>query len=535
MTSPDGAGIPAGATGSPVGAWGDDSSFGATTDALASAFPNFIGFFIALALKALGDLVGDIPFVGDGLEDILDGIADHLIGVRQAATTAQETAETANTTAGTALTDAAGALLKASDAKLMAVGTYNYVENYGFEDSALRTQFPAPNASWSYVNNGANAHSGSWYVQLAPPSTGYSPYDTFTLSEDIPTVPGDRFYVEWWQRRQSANFSASVLLIHFDAAYATLGNTWFAIPMPNAAAPNNAWTKYSFTTPVAAPAGTAYTQVVLSLPEDGSLTLSGSWWFDDIVVKKVDRGLEPRVTALEGGGTRTVYSATTVIANPGYGVYECAMIGGGYGGNRSNIQGLPALPGTHGGYIYRELNCADLAPQLAVVVGTGGAANGGAGTRTALWSWTGSALGVKYAESFEGNVGSILTRQGALASTSTPGAGGYGGAGGAAGQQGQSAALAAGGSGGAPAPVFGFGGAGAAGGSVSTSEPVPCGGGGGGGGGGSNGVFSASGPGGAGGSPGGGGGGAGYADDSSAQRDGGPGAPGRFMIIWRPA
>lgn len=109
MTSPDNAPIPAGATGQPVGAWGDDSSFGATTDALASAFPNFIGFFIALALKALGDLVGGIPFVGDGLEDILDGIADHLIGVRQTATTAQSSADVAYTNAGVAYTTAQNA------------------------------------------------------------------------------------------------------------------------------------------------------------------------------------------------------------------------------------------------------------------------------------------------------------------------------------------------------------------------------------------------------------------------------------------
>lgn len=129
MTSPDNAPIPAGANGTPVGAWGDDASFGATTDALASAFPNFIGFFIALALKALGDLVGGIPFVGDGLEDILDGIADHLIGVRQTATTAQSSADVAYTNAGVAYTTAQNAQTTANTASGVATAAQTAASN----------------------------------------------------------------------------------------------------------------------------------------------------------------------------------------------------------------------------------------------------------------------------------------------------------------------------------------------------------------------------------------------------------------------
>lgn len=122
MTSPDNAGIPAGAIGQPVSAWGDDAAFGEVTDALVDGFPQMIQFFIALALKALGDLVGGIPFIGDGLEDILDGIADHLIGTRQTAVAAQNSADVAYTNAGVAYSTATAAQATASAAQTAASG-----------------------------------------------------------------------------------------------------------------------------------------------------------------------------------------------------------------------------------------------------------------------------------------------------------------------------------------------------------------------------------------------------------------------------
>lgn len=124
MTSPDEAAIPAGALGQPVSVWGDDAAFGEVTDALVEGFPNMIRFFIGLALKALGDLLGGIPIVGDTLEDIVDGIADLLIDTQETAISAHSTATTAQSTA-TAAQAAANAASTAASAASTAASAAN--------------------------------------------------------------------------------------------------------------------------------------------------------------------------------------------------------------------------------------------------------------------------------------------------------------------------------------------------------------------------------------------------------------------------
>lgn len=699
-------------------------------------------FLIKIMLSLLAGLLNMVPIVGSTLAQIVTNIANGLNQTNNTAVTAQATAETANTQSGTALTAAAGALLKADDAKIMALGTYNYVELYNFEVEALREAFPVPGPNWSYVHEPVDAQSGEWFVQLYTDGT-YGAYELFETSENIPTVPGDRFYLEWHQQRRWANYPAMLFVVYYDANDDVL--SWSTGPIPTQSATNAVWTQYSYTTSIPAPTGTVYSKATLQLSAESPMRLldvaldhgvagystdakmgteslagsaayrgswaanfisstgadggtlqtgtiecwfkipsvtaqrnlfgiakwfevnissdhklmanigdpwpaltlystpiaddnawhhaalvfdagaarlyldgvlagegagpftaggsegsrfwfggfpevtqydfcangglldglrvssvaryssaftppttytvdpptqaifdmegdvqrqvpaTGGWWFDNLVIKKVDRGLEPRVTSLEGGGTRTVYTSTAVFTNPGFGIYGIAFIGGGYAGTRS-IQSQVTPGGVHGGYSYREISCASLPPQLAIIVGAAGTGDGGAGGRTSLYQWTGSALGTLYAESVPGSIGSILTRQGAVASSSTPGSGGNSSNGNGAGNPGQPSALAAGGYGGAAAPALGTGQPGGPGGSILISEPVPCGGAGGGAGGSQAGGFSYAGPGGAGGAPGGGGGGGGFANEGGpALKDGGPGGVGRAMIIWRPA
>lgn len=232
--------------------------------------------------------------------------------------------------------------------------------------------------------------------------------------------------------------------------------------------------------------------------------------------------LDTRVTALENGGTRTVYTANATWMNPGTGRVGVAVINGGRGGQSNNQGSGNRLGGTHGGYVFREFACADLSPTVALVVGAGGATGYGVGGVSSFGA---------YLVGLSGAPGSILTSQGAVASASAPGSGGQGASGNAdTATDGGASALAAGGVHGTKSVT---GGAGQA---VSTGSVVPCGGGGGGGGGGNADAFGQPGDGGPGGAPGGGGGGAGANRELNplAFAAGGVGANGRIILIYTP-
>ncbi|MFH5231881.1 hypothetical protein [Antrihabitans spumae] len=232
--------------------------------------------------------------------------------------------------------------------------------------------------------------------------------------------------------------------------------------------------------------------------------------------------LDARVTALENGGTRTVYTSNASWSNPGAGRVGVAVINGGQGGQSNNQGSGNRLGGAHGGYVFREFNCADLTSTVAITVGAGGATSFGTGGVSSFGA---------YLVGISGSPGSILTSQGAVASASTPGVGGQGATGNAdTATNGGSSALATGGAHGTKSVT------GSAGQSVSTGSVVPCGGGGGGGGGGNADAFGQPGDGGAGGAPGGGGGGAGANGglNPAAFASGGIGGNGRVILIFTP-
>lgn len=234
-------------------------------------------------------------------------------------------------------------------------------------------------------------------------------------------------------------------------------------------------------------------------------------------------GIEARVTALEGGGSRTVYSANATWSNPGTGKVGVGVFNGGEAGVNGAV-GTPGRGGIDGSYSYREFNCENLPSSVTIRVGAGGSNNGQNGGQSSFGT---------HVVPTSGAPGSILTPQGAVASSSAPGSGGDGGANQVnnnAGYSGGSTALASGGSPGTTSNGYN----GSAGASVPIESEIPCGGGGGGGGAYRGEIFTNAGNGGAGGAPGGGGGGGGANNTQNGQGIGlgAPGANGRVIVIY---
>lgn len=121
MTSPDQSGIPEDAVGHTVGEWG----FEQLIDGLGDGMINFVRLLIAAALRMLADLLGDIPIVGDALEDVLDGIAGFIGDINDTATSAANTAASAQSTANNANTNATNAINAANTASTAASNAAN--------------------------------------------------------------------------------------------------------------------------------------------------------------------------------------------------------------------------------------------------------------------------------------------------------------------------------------------------------------------------------------------------------------------------
>ncbi len=231
--------------------------------------------------------------------------------------------------------------------------------------------------------------------------------------------------------------------------------------------------------------------------------------------------LDTRVLALENGGTLTVYGGNDTWVNNGGRIGVAVVNGGQAGQDGQATDGVQRLGGNHGGYQYREFDTSGLPATVAVTVGAPGSSAGEGGGTSSFGGYLSGVTGT----------GGIQTRRGALATTSTPGAGGNNGGGltNSNGFPGNSSALAAGGAGGAGSGGY-VADPGQPGGSVSMDSLTPCGGGGGGGGGGSSTTSGYGGNGGNGGAPGGGGGAGGNAQAGHRGLHGAGGA-GRVYVI----
>lgn len=112
MTSPDHAPIPSQTQGQTVGEWGFDDLI----DSLFGGVRDFVLGWIADSLRSLADQLGDVPIIGDALEQIVDGIADFLNSTAHTATTAQSSADVAYGNANAAYVAATAAQTTASNA-----------------------------------------------------------------------------------------------------------------------------------------------------------------------------------------------------------------------------------------------------------------------------------------------------------------------------------------------------------------------------------------------------------------------------------
>lgn len=167
-------------------------------------------------------------------------------------------------------------------ARMLAIGDFeNLADDGTFESATSRASFPRTGA-WSYGNNAAGAHSGTWYTVLNPSTTSYS---TTTVGPDFQVQGGDKIYMEWWQRRYNADRAACLNLQVLDSSKATIAfDVRPASPQPTA--PNDVWVKYSGQ--VTMPAGAAWARPQFKV--NTNQTLTGSWAFDDVVIRRATAG-----------------------------------------------------------------------------------------------------------------------------------------------------------------------------------------------------------------------------------------------------
>lgn len=161
-------------------------------------------------------------------------------------------------------------------ANQIAIGDFaNYASDPNFENN-IYTGF----GSWSIST--AQSHSGTRSLKLAEGASGNT---VFALSGRISVRNGDKFYVEWWGYRDNANQPANINLSVYNAdgtssAFDIRGN----ISMQPTAT-NATWIKYSYVGTIDTD---GYANVYAKLRAGNALT--GNWYFDDILVRKMTAG-----------------------------------------------------------------------------------------------------------------------------------------------------------------------------------------------------------------------------------------------------
>ncbi|WP_280371191.1 hypothetical protein [Nocardia wallacei] len=405
MTSPDQSPVPSETQGETVGGWGFDDLI----DALLGGWLTFIGAQIAGALRDLADKIGDIPIVGDALEDILDGLADWIGGVNETAQTAQQTA-------------------------VNAASKVNFTEIYNFETAEIRDKYPANGGvnGFSYTNEPGIASSGTWALKLQP-SAGYAANAAQLLSQPAEVASGETLYIEWRQRRfGTPNFRASILMYFYDAAggFLSFGNTYAIPPLT---ADEGEWNTYA--AQVIPPTGAVKADVRAVLYEPAGLTptAASGWYFEDVVAGRVAmqssvRGLqqdlataisiaesanaaiggmggvvldhENRITYLESGNQVAEVELNDDWHKPGAMSYHKAILVGGAGGACGGCTGAGAPAGYGGGCggwaedVWTSAELDSIVPVTLGVGGGGGARRNGAfpdfgdpGTATSFGSY----------------------------------------------------------------------------------------------------------------------------------------------------
>ena len=165
-----------------------------------------------------------------------------------------------------------------NDVAKLVVGDYtNYVTDPTFELDLYNTTGVMAISSDVY-------HTGSKSLKMGE---GAKQYKTFVLNDykKFPVKSGDRIYVEWYGYRDGADKHARINLQTVDIDNNNI--QWDMdgyVNMP-ANAENQTWIKYSYV-------GEATYDgfVVITMKESSNDTMSGAWYVDDIIVRRMDTG-----------------------------------------------------------------------------------------------------------------------------------------------------------------------------------------------------------------------------------------------------
>lgn len=177
--------------------------------------------------------------------------------------------------------------------KIFVSDSLNYVDDPSFENSSGSTA-----SGYSIVTN--IKHGGTKSLKLGATSVDYPSYALH--DGGVHVKAGDKFYIEFWAYRNSANNNIRVNIntVNYDGT-----NTYDEAGCPNAlnTATNLTWIKYTGTATIAKD-GVAYFTVKGAVNVD----YTGEWYIDDVIIRRM-QGAE---LIVDGAITANKLAATAI-------------------------------------------------------------------------------------------------------------------------------------------------------------------------------------------------------------------------------
>lgn len=303
--------------------------------------------------------------------------------------------QAANTTAGNA---SALATQAAADAAAAASGQNitNMAFVYNSEKESMRAKYPG-NAMFSYYEDASVSVSGTWTINLSPPSPTTASYPTMRVGPDFDVTPGEKIYLEWKQRRSNAStISARLNLLVLNSAGGVAKYDLFAT-QPPASADNNVWVTYSGIVTIPANGSKVTPQLKMAHPSGTEVT--GQILFEDIIIRRAIHTTQ--VIASDGktveAKTQEIKEATVDLQaavdllgteaiidqfgsngvwtkRPGVKRIQIRLVGGGGAGGGGTGVKTRGMGGGLGGFTVVDLPASAVPNQVNVVIGEAGVA-----------------------------------------------------------------------------------------------------------------------------------------------------------------
>lgn len=193
----------------------------------------------------------------------------------------------------------------------LAIGDFtNYVTDPTFELGVYK------NSGYFSIDSTVY-HSGSKSMKM---SAGARNWTNFMINDYLhfPIKAGEKIYVEWWGYRDSANLPAGIGTAIVDSNNVPLVSDLKGVAAMPTTDANQTWVKYSY---VGTAQQTGYVRIMFKFMNAGTLT--GNWYVDDVVVRRMDSG-----ELIVDGAITTNKLATDAIKSKNYaytsGVYSTA-------------------------------------------------------------------------------------------------------------------------------------------------------------------------------------------------------------------